>query len=281
VTGTAASVGPRHQLPEPVGAGLLGDAQIDLVIQFLEGAAGDKKDMLGVDRRGERVPAARLEVGQLDLYVLVFHQGEQAVLGDDALDAGLATNRGADLVHLVHADDAVRDILAHGVNVGTLAEDAGGLARQAVHHDIRLPAAARQVGDQVGIDADDGRVFLEFAGRGVKTLDRPHDGCLARARVADHEHVADAVPDQVLVDGNGHAPQGLVLANDIPGQLGEDLRRGNRCFTGHGVLVFRQLQGDIAMQYYQPMKPARHAQWDTGRQPRRSARARVTQGGTP
>jgi hypothetical protein len=210
-----AAIGAAHQPVEFVSPGFLGDAQEDLVIQLFKGAAGNKQHMLGIDRLYLGMPAAVFEIGHFNLYMLVLHQGKQAVLGDNPLYIRFAAHHGADLVHFVDTDNAVGDILPHGFQVRVLTQDVGGLTREPVHHDIALLAAARQVGHQVGVDPDDGGKLFMAPGLREESLDGSHDGGLACARVANHEHVTGRVLDQVLVDGNGHILQGLVLPDYI------------------------------------------------------------------
>ena len=168
------------------------------------------------------MPLACLEVGHFHLNVFILHEREQAVLGNNPLHIGLAADHRADLVHLIHTDDAMRDIVAHGFEVGLLTQNIGRLARQPVHDDIALCPPARQVRHQIGVDADDGGELLVTYCIREELFRRPHDGGLAGTGISDQHDISHRMFDEVLVNGDGHVPERRVLPDNVAGQGGVD-----------------------------------------------------------
>ena len=75
----------------------------------------------------------------------------------------------------------------------------------------------------VRVHDEDDPVLRELLVGVVERLDPPHDGRLARPRVADEEEVAVLLPLEMLEDGHGDVAQGLLLADDAAGQELVDL----------------------------------------------------------
>jgi hypothetical protein len=87
----------------------------------------------------------------------------------------------------------------------------------------RFLVALPLLGQDVRVDADDVRVVGEAGAGDEEALHGAHERGLARAAVADEEHVRRGMPDQVLDHGDRDLPDRVILADDVLAQLLEDV----------------------------------------------------------
>jgi len=172
---------------------------VDLVVEFFEGSTADKKQLPRIHGEfgfhflvvfPDRRPIKKL---------LSFEQGQQRVLGGDALHVGLARNAAGDFVHLVHADRGVFQILPQGFGRKLGTEEHPGPGFQFAKKPRGAVLSLDFGGQRIGIDDDHdpkpGQILVPLIKRG----DGLHEGGLTRARAAEQEHVGRGQSMYMLV----------------------------------------------------------------------------------
>ncbi len=209
-----------------------GDPVVDRVVEGLEGAGADEQQLAGVDRHRAAAPA----LGQRQRDALVLDQRQQRLLGADPGDVRRAADGGADLVDLVDEDDAAPGALEQLVDRRSDAQLVARPLEQPGEDRLAAAAAGGLLGQQVGVDADQGRAAGELRVGAEIGLHRPQQRRLAGAGGADQQQVAGVQAGQVLGDGDRGLAHRPLLAEHPAVESGGDLDR-RRCWARHPAIV--------------------------------------------